>query len=417
MLAFADACATDIDTREPTRVHIANNGNPNVSSGSPSTLAATPSTRTQRSLAPDHDHSPSSESAPLPSASRSPPLPSRLKTLSPSLSIDYARFPSSDTGSSRSVEHFPRTPHRRQGPSPELGSFGERALRPSQAQAEQQERPTSQSTGHNDEVSAAVDLGVGTKRSAHTLFPDPDGSTAGAGLLSQVAAQSKRRQTLVVNLDSSSAPSTPQSKRLQDFDLFDSSKAIPLDSSSGSNPPRCKCPRDSDLLDSSTPIWLGCSSSSPPSTPPTPPILKDEDSLPSLRPGVHSRCAGGMNPCIAYGTFTCVAPSFASDSLVPNTVYSDQRFRDGEATPAQVRYILSRCDCSNADFFEAVWQRWMEVTQSKGLPSPPFSREKFFAEFCGDLLNGVVEHCPERPCGVVYGPGSSSHCPMEIEDC
>ena len=118
---------------------------------------------------------------------------------------------------------------------------------------------------------------------------------------------------------------------------------------------------------------------------------------------------------MAYNSQPLPTTSRASSSRLPGTVYNDTVFEKGEATPAQVRFVLSRLSCDNADFFEEYWQAWIEHCRRKGKANE-FAKETYVANVLHEDLNEMVAHCPSRPSNAVYGPGSKASQPLVIDD-
>lgn len=130
----------------------------------------------------------------------------------------------------------------------------------------------------------------------------------------------------------------------------------------------------------------------------------------------HANCAGGMEPCTAY-TYTSAAPPIgsSSSSRLLGTLYDDAVFDKGGATPAQVRFVLSRLSCENAELFEEHWRAWRRYCGQRGRVVEE-TREQYLSETLWRELNAMVVFCPRRPGSVVYRPGLRREEPVVIED-
>lgn len=121
----------------------------------------------------------------------------------------------------------------------------------------------------------------------------------------------------------------------------------------------------------------------------------------------HEHCVGGIEFCTAY---TIASPQSISDPcfpLLPDTVYNDTVFASGEASPAQVHFILNRLICRNADYFELHWRRRVEYCLHTG-QDLPVSKAVFVSRVLWQALNRAVEYAPQRPGRVARRSGSSA---------
>lgn len=145
------------------------------------------------------------------------------------------------------------------------------------------------------------------------------------------------------------------------------------------------------------------------------PVVRDQDelALPVIQTGQvprpHSRCLGGMHHCVAY-----LAQS-SNPPISPEVVYNDTFFAPDTATPSQVRYLLTRLSCDNADIFDRHWRAYLRHCRQTGA-EVSLTRESHAARALFRELNEVVVHCPSRPGGVVYGPGSRREYPLVVDD-
>lgn len=130
----------------------------------------------------------------------------------------------------------------------------------------------------------------------------------------------------------------------------------------------------------------------------------------STSEGPHALCLGGMEYCRAFQPI-----SAGQDSHDSEPVYNEATFLQDEATPAQVRFILSRLSCENASLFEQSWQQFPDKRRQAGR-TPELTKETYISHHLYARLNEAVMHCPARPCGVVYGPGSARGYPLVVED-
>ena len=126
----------------------------------------------------------------------------------------------------------------------------------------------------------------------------------------------------------------------------------------------------------------------------------------STSEGPHALCLGGMEYCKAFRPI-----SAEQDAHDGDPVYDDTTFRQGEATPVQVRFILSRLSCQNASLFEQSWRQFASKRGRAELTKETYISHRLYAR-----LNEAVMYCPARPCGVVYGPGSGRGYPLVVED-
>lgn len=117
-----------------------------------------------------------------------------------------------------------------------------------------------------------------------------------------------------------------------------------------------------------------------------------------------------MEYCAAFQPF-----SSDRNSDVIESVHDDTTFQQGEASPAQVRFILARLSCQNASLFEQSWQQYASKRKRTGRPVE-FTKQTYISHHLYARLNEAVMYCPARPCGVVYGPGSRSGYPLVVDN-
>lgn len=286
-----------------------------------------------------------------------------------------------DEGSPSPAATSPRTSLTPREPSLELGSFGEGALRGSRLLTFDGGRHTT-SSGVAPEASA--------KRRASVISDSGLDLSYDASPSRRAELCKKPRKDLPSTSSHASASSptsgTDHISGVLDYDDASSARSAPPRSTPATSPP----------------------SNLPPGSSAAPPMQATDGSA-------HADCLGGMEPCIAYGTIMAPISTQPGSSRLPGTVYSDRRFRPGEATDEEVQFVLAYCSCGNADIFERTWQTWVRKRDASKLPCV-FTRDQFISQACVVNLNRAVEFCcPERPCAVAYGPGSRRTDPMVIE--
>jgi len=116
----------------------------------------------------------------------------------------------------------------------------------------------------------------------------------------------------------------------------------------------------------------------------------------------HASCDLGDNtPCTDALASYSVAPYGASSSRIPGYVRPDQHFAPGKATPAQVRYIISHCDCAVAEHFEKGWREMCKYAADNGKRPPHASKESWLAKACVHELNEAVDVFIRDPIAIV----------------
>lgn len=118
---------------------------------------------------------------------------------------------------------------------------------------------------------------------------------------------------------------------------------------------------------------------------------------PSLEPttprvGKHKECGR---------SFTCLDFEVGCPDALrgPILIYSDRSFdRGGQASPAEVRFILSRCSCANAEKLRRAYRDYIAHRKERGMNVEGLSFEAVMSEKFWEALNEAIRlGCPHRP--------------------
>ncbi|KAF7184904.1 hypothetical protein HII31_13760 [Pseudocercospora fuligena] len=135
--------------------------------------------------------------------------------------------------------------------------------------------------------------------------------------------------------------------------------------------------RDEPLVNASTPQPKRQRPSLEPSTP---------------RVGKHKECGR---------SFTCLDVEVGYPDVLggPIFIYSDHSFdHSGQATPAEVRYILARCSCVNAEKLRRAYRDYIAHRRERGMNVDGLSFEAVMSEKFWEALNEAIRlGCPTRP--------------------
>lgn len=101
----------------------------------------------------------------------------------------------------------------------------------------------------------------------------------------------------------------------------------------------------------------------------------------------------------------------AGPSTHRDTVYRQARFSGGEASSAQIRFILNRCSCPYTAYFQEAWDDYGAEMTKKGKKVKRTKEEHLSKRFFNQI-NGVInEFCLDEP----HASGTAE-CPINIDD-
>ncbi|KXS96591.1 hypothetical protein AC578_11133 [Pseudocercospora eumusae] len=110
------------------------------------------------------------------------------------------------------------------------------------------------------------------------------------------------------------------------------------------------------------------------------------------RVGKHTQCGS---------SFTCLDVEVGCPDAVrgPVLIHADHSFdRGGQASPAEVRFIVGRCNCANAEKLRRAYRDHVAHRKERGMSVEGLSFEKVMSEQFWEALNEAIQlGCPPRP--------------------
>ena len=95
-------------------------------------------------------------------------------------------------------------------------------------------------------------------------------------------------------------------------------------------------------------------------------------------------------------------------SNIRGQVYRNKRFKQGEATPDEIRYVISRCPCPYTDYLHGGWEQYVADMVEQGRDNKYNKATYLSKRFHEDINELISAYCPLNPDSVLnQGTGSA----------
>ena len=130
----------------------------------------------------------------------------------------------------------------------------------------------------------------------------------------------------------------------------------------------------------------------------------------------HEHCVGAGEPCTDLKAGYRTPFKFADRSSVSGVGYTQKRFHFQEATTAEIRFVISKCPCPYAEYFEDAWRDYVTTRASQGERNR-HTKESYLSKWFFPQINGVIiAFCPDDPDADNMAMAGSFRDPIYIDD-